>query len=127
MSGETTSDPTSIDDLEDGQGIHSAAGVPNRAAYLIGEELGRDAMADIYMDTIQNHLDEDMTIADLAGGTISSAESLYGEDSTEAAAVRQAWNDVGYTDEQIESGDAVVNNSQPDSGSGDSDHHGHEH
>lgn len=127
MTGEASGDPVSTEELEDGVGIHTAAGVPNRAAYLIGEELGRDQMADIYMETIQNHLDEDMTIADLANGTIASAEHLYGTNSAEAKAVESAWNEVGYSDDQIESGDSVIDNSVPTPSSGESDEHGHEH
>lgn len=77
----------------DGSGrSHDMGQIANTAAHDIGERVGRDAMGRIYTDVIRNRLREGMTFEDLARSTIDAAVQLYGADSAEAAASRDAWN-----------------------------------
>ena len=76
---------------KDNGGVHINVGIPNRAAALIGKELGRERLGDIYMNAILNHLPDEASFGDAARATISSAAQLYGRDSDETAAVRDAW------------------------------------
>jgi hypothetical protein len=79
---------------DDNGGVHTNSAIPNHAAYLIGEDVGREAMGEIYARTIQDHIAPDMQFTDLARGTFNAAVDLYGRDSAEARAVRQAWDAV---------------------------------
>lgn len=95
----TTPLPAHVDDYihtrDDKGGVHLNAGIPNKAAYLIGSQLGREKMADIYMMGIANHMTPRSGIADTARATLLAATELYGSDSHEPIAVRDAWNAVG--------------------------------
>lgn len=81
-------------DADDG-GVHINTGIPNKAAHLIGESLGRQKMADIYMQGILNHMTPTAGIADTARATLFAAHDLYGKTSTESSAVTDAWQAVG--------------------------------
>jgi hypothetical protein len=83
-----------VETTQDNGGVHINSAIPNHAAYLIGEELGRDHLGEIYARTIQQHITPDMQFTDLAVGTWRSAVELYGADSSQAAAVQQAWDAV---------------------------------
>jgi hypothetical protein len=93
MSVETTMDDFLVT-REDHGGVHTNSAIPNHAAYLIGEEVGREDMGRIYARTIQEHITPDMEFTDLAVGTWRAAVDLYGRDSAEARAVQQAWDGV---------------------------------
>jgi hypothetical protein len=90
--------PATMDDFldtrEDHGGVHTNSAIPNYAAYLIGDELGRDDMGRIYARTMDQYLSQDMEFTDLAEGTWRAAVDLYGETSSEAAAVREVWDGV---------------------------------
>lgn len=87
-----------LDTTEDHGGIHVNSAIPNHAAYLIGEQVGRDRMGAIYARTIREHLKHDMEFTDLATSTHRAAVELYGRDSSEARAVVQAWDGVLHLD-----------------------------
>lgn len=74
---------------------HVVAAVPNKAAALIGEELGRDTMAKIYVNALRDHLEPGGAIGGLATAVMQSAEELYGADSRELSATKDAWRAVG--------------------------------
>jgi hypothetical protein len=90
--------PRTMDDFlettADHGGVHTNSAIPNHAAYLIGEAVGRERMGEIYARTIIEHSTPDMTFNDLARATHAAAVDLYGRDSAEARAVRQAWDGV---------------------------------
>jgi hypothetical protein len=93
MSVETTMDDFLVT-TEDHGGVHTNSAIPNYAAYLIGEDVGRDNLGRIYARTIDEYLSPDMEFRDLAVGTWRAAVDLYGRDSAEARAVQQAWDGV---------------------------------
>jgi hypothetical protein len=74
---------------------HRLSSVPSLAASMIGDKLGRDTMAKIYMDTVRNHLHDGSTLQGLAKGVVQSATDLFGATSKEAEATKQAWTAVG--------------------------------
>lgn len=90
--------PTTMADYveteEDNGGVHINSAIPNHAAYVIGEMVGRDALGEIYAETITNYISSTMTFEDLAAGTWNAAVDLYGANSSEAFAVQQAWTGV---------------------------------
>ncbi|MBC7662706.1 MAG: M4 family metallopeptidase [Caulobacter sp.] len=83
-----------VDMVGDNGGVHINSAIPNHAAYLIGDKLGKDAMARIYAKTITNHIDKNVDFEKLAHGTWQSATELYGAKSREVEAVEDAWNGV---------------------------------
>jgi Zn-dependent metalloprotease len=93
MSRKVTMDDFVVTDSDHG-GVHTNSAIPNHAAYLIGEEVGRDKMGAIYARTIDEHISNDMDFRDLARGTWQAATELYGANSAEARAVKQAWEGV---------------------------------
>jgi hypothetical protein len=98
MSREVTIDDFVVTTSDHG-GVHSNSAIPNHAAYLIGEDVGRDKMGAIYARTMDNYLSPDMDFRDLAQGTWQAAQELYGRDSAEARAVQQAWEGVLLVDD----------------------------
>ena len=76
-------------------GVHINVGIPNKAAALIGESLGRDTMAKIYLEAIRSEMPQGGGIRDLAEATAASASQLFGESSRQHNAVLDAWSAVG--------------------------------
>jgi len=76
-------------------GVHINVGIPNKAASLIGDALGRDTMAKIYIDAVRNYMGSQSGIADTARATVAAATDQFGGDSKQVAAVMQAWQAVG--------------------------------
>jgi hypothetical protein len=95
--GEPTPGPITRDELEHGAEEHLAAGVGNKAAWRIGDALGRDAMVRIYVAALERReLQGGATYADLARVVRAAATDLYGRGSREASVVDDAWDKAGY-------------------------------
>lgn len=77
---------------------HVLASIPNRAAALIGTKLGTDTMASIYLDAMRKHVRPGGQIEGLAIGTLQSAKDMFGTQSQEFQATRDAWDAVGVLD-----------------------------
>lgn len=80
-------------------GVHLNVGIPNKAAALIGEKLGRDTMAQIYLDAIRTDMPKGGGIGELAQATYDAASRRFGEASNQTAAVLDAWKAVGFSSE----------------------------
>lgn len=76
-------------------GVHINVGIPNKAAALIGESLGREAMAKIYLEAIRSEMPQGGGIRELAEATAASASQLFGASSRQHNAVLDAWSAVG--------------------------------
>lgn len=74
---------------------HVVAGVPNKAAAIIGDRLGREKLGEIYLDAVRNHVRGGGRISGLAKATIQSAADLFGTDSRELQVTADAWRAVG--------------------------------
>ncbi|MDQ0633395.1 Zn-dependent metalloprotease [Arthrobacter pascens] len=82
----------------DNGGVHINSGIPNRAFYLVAEAVGGyawEAPGRIWYDALTGgSLPSTATFSVFARTTASSAVELYGSDSAEHDAVRQAWETV---------------------------------
>ncbi|MCW2926920.1 MAG: nprE [Thermoleophilia bacterium] len=84
-----TGDPILVPDW------HVVAGIPNKAASLIGEALGRDTTAKIYLKAVRDFVRPGQQVEGLALATLKSASALYGGDSPQYQATQDAWDAVG--------------------------------
>jgi hypothetical protein len=77
---------------------HVVAGIPNKAAAMIGDELGRDKLGEIYIKAVREGVRPGKEIEGLAVAVLNSAKDLYGADSREFQVTRDAWDAVGVLD-----------------------------
>lgn len=83
-----------LDTSSDNGGVHTNSSIPNYAAYLIAQSVGRQEMGELYGAALRDHLVDDANFEDLATATYRAAVDLYGDGSREVEAVRQAWDGV---------------------------------
>jgi Zn-dependent metalloprotease len=84
--------------VEDGGGVHINSGIPNRAFYLLAVRLGGFAWEKagrIWYRALCDKLREDSSFVDAMNMTVGSAGEIYGSNSREQKATREAWSDVG--------------------------------
>lgn len=74
-------------------GVHINSGIPNRAAYLLTQAIGREKTEQIYYRTLTQYLSPDSNFSDAATASAQAATDLYG--ASETAAVRSAFSQVG--------------------------------
>lgn len=79
----------------DNGGVHINSGIPNRAAFLIGEALGRERFEQIAYRALTQYLTPDSDFLDAANASIRAAQDLYGDEV--AAQVRAGYDQVGIT------------------------------
>lgn len=94
--------PAHMDNLytgtQDNGGVHINSGIPNHAFYLAATEIGGYAWekaGKIWYTALTTRLKSDSDFAAAANITIEVAGQLYGNDSSEQNAVRNAWQTVG--------------------------------
>jgi Zn-dependent metalloprotease len=81
---------------EDNGGVHVNSGIPNRAAFLVAEALGREKTERIYYRVLEaRYLNPFSQFMDMRLGAVRAAADLYGAESPEVAAVRNAFTAVG--------------------------------
>ena len=106
-----------VDTEDDNGGVHINSGIPNRAFYLVAAELGGNAYDDagkIWYDTLTSgNLSESATFKDFAEATQATARSLFGDDSTQLAAVTKSWQTVGVLDDQSSLMEAAKSSLEP--------------
>ncbi|MGF9646633.1 M4 family metallopeptidase [Pseudarthrobacter oxydans] len=82
----------------DNGGVHINSGIPNRAFYLVAEKLGGnawDSPGRIWYETLTGgDLPTGATFTVFARATAATAAELFGSDSKEHDAVRNAWETV---------------------------------
>jgi Zn-dependent metalloprotease len=84
--------------VEDGGGVHINSGIPNRAFYLLAVRLGGFAWEKagrIWYRALCDKLREDSSFVDAMNMTVMSAGEIYGSNSREQKATREAWSKVG--------------------------------
>jgi Zn-dependent metalloprotease len=87
-----------VDTTDDNGGVHINSGIPNHAFYLTAIELGGYAWEKagrIWYITLRDRLREDSDFQSAANLTFEVAGGLYGKNSKEQKAVKNAWNLVG--------------------------------
>lgn len=84
---------------QDNGGVHINSGIPNHAFYLVATELGGyswERAGRIWYETLRDPgLRPQTQFQRFARLTVNVAEKLYGPDSDEHQAVRNAWDQVG--------------------------------
>lgn len=83
---------------DDNGGVHINSGIPNKAFYELAIRLGGFAWeraGRIWYVTLRDRLREDSMFQECADATFDVARELYGADSVEQRAVREAWDAVG--------------------------------
>ncbi|MFS0779236.1 M4 family metallopeptidase [Neobacillus sp. 3P2-tot-E-2] len=83
--------PTSVD----GGGVHVNSSITNHAAYLIGQEIGREKLGQIYYRALTVYLTSNSDFSDARQAVVQSAIDLYGEGSEEEAATNAGFDAVG--------------------------------
>jgi len=87
-----------VETSSDNGGVHINSGIPNRAFYLTAMELGGyswEKAGRIWYITLRDRLTERSNFKKAANLTFDVAASLYGKDSKEQKAVKNAWDQVG--------------------------------
>ncbi len=80
-------------------GVHINSGIPNKAFYLTATEIGRPSAGKIYYRALNNYLTSSSVFIDAREALEQSAIDLFGENSTEHTAVKDAWDEVGVTED----------------------------
>lgn len=96
--------PAHMDDFvrtsDDNGGVHINSGIPNKAFHLAATAIGGPAWQApglIWRDVLLGDISADCDFATFAALTVAAAGARYGEGSTQAAAVVDAWQQVGAT------------------------------
>lgn len=87
-----------VETTEDNGGVHLNSGIPNRAFYLVATALGGNAWERaglIWYETLTGALATDTDFAGFATACAQTAARIYGRDSAEHDAVREAWSRQG--------------------------------
>ncbi|CAH0289835.1 Thermolysin [Peribacillus simplex] len=79
----------------DGGGVHVNSSITNHAAYLIGQEIGREKLGQIYYRALTVYLTPNSDFSDARQAIVQSAIDIYGESSEEEAAVQSGFDSVG--------------------------------
>ncbi|WP_368298574.1 M4 family metallopeptidase [Cytobacillus firmus] len=79
----------------DNGGVHVNSSITNHAAYLIGQEIGREKLGKIYYRALTVYLTSNSNFSDARQAIVQSAIDLYGEGSTEHTATASGFDAVG--------------------------------
>jgi Zn-dependent metalloprotease len=77
----------------DNGGVHINSGIPNHAAYLVAQAIGREKTGQIYYRTLTSYLTPSSDFLDAAQSSVQAATELFGD--ADAQAVRNAFTQVG--------------------------------
>jgi len=75
-------------------GVHVNSGIPNRAAVLIVESIGKQKTEQIYYKVLTSRLTETSTFKDARRETEATCDMMFGKDSDECGSVRKAFDTV---------------------------------
>lgn len=79
----------------DNGGVHVNSSITNHAAYLIGQDIGREKLGQIYYRALTVYLTPNSDFSDARQAIVQSAIDIYGESSEEEAAVKAGFDAVG--------------------------------
>ena len=89
-----------VQTTDDFGGVHINSGIPNRAFYLAATSIGGYAWQKaglIWYRTLTGSLSPSADFQAMANATVTVAGALFGQNSNEQNAVRDAWSTVGVT------------------------------
>ena len=84
-----------LPETEDQGGVHINSGIPNRAAFLMAEAIGRNRTAQIYYHVLTNYLTPTSQFIDCRLAAKQAAVDLFPDDAQVLDAVRNAFDGVG--------------------------------
>jgi bacillolysin len=84
-------------DLDNG-GVHINSSIINHAAYITGEQIGKQKLGKIYYRALTVYLTPDSNFSDARQALLQSADDLYGGDSAEYKATQAGLDGVGITE-----------------------------
>ncbi|MBI5645956.1 MAG: M4 family metallopeptidase [Ignavibacteriae bacterium] len=87
-----------LSDAEDNGGVHVNSGIPNHAAYLLSQSIGREKAEKILYRALTTKLTMQSRFVDFRLALIRSADELHGTGSPESAACAAACDQVGIVD-----------------------------
>lgn len=79
----------------DNGGVHINSSIINHAAYITGEQIGKDKLGQIYYRALVTYLTETSDFSEARLAIVQSAEDIYGEGSEEALAAADGFDQVG--------------------------------
>lgn len=92
-----------VDTSDDNGGVHINSGIPNHAFYLAATGIGGNAYDDAgkiwYATLTSGMLPATAGFKDFAAATQAAAQTLFGADAPQLAAVTKAWQTVGVLDD----------------------------
>ncbi|MBS1902800.1 MAG: M4 family metallopeptidase [Bacteroidetes bacterium] len=94
----TMSEFQQLDLNSDNGGVHINSGIPNHAAAIIIQAIGRDKSQKIYYRALTKYLTRDAQFLDARRSLVSAATDLFGASGTEVNAVKNAFDQVQIFD-----------------------------
>ncbi|CDQ19143.1 bacillolysin/thermolysin/neutral peptidase B [Halobacillus karajensis] len=82
----------------DNGGVHINSSIINHAAYITGEQIGKEKLGQIYYRALTVYLHPESDFSHARESLIQSAIDLYGEGSEEVLATEDGFNQVGITE-----------------------------
>ncbi len=76
-------------------GVHINSGIPNKAAYLVAQNIGCEKTARIYYRALTVYFNTTTNFAEARLGLVQAATDLYGANSAEVQAISNAYTSVG--------------------------------
>lgn len=96
---EAYGDPAHMEDYvivsEDNGGVHTNAGIPNKAFFLTVQTVSREDTAKIWYRALTHYLTPTADFSYARQATAAAAADLFGKNSVQAKAVSDAWEAVG--------------------------------
>ncbi len=89
---------------QDNGGVHINSGITNRAFFLFASQVGKDKAEKIYYSALKNYLTQSSQFIDARLAVVQAAKDLHGNSSSEVAAARSAFDQVGIFNENEEVG-----------------------
>ncbi|WP_077328589.1 M4 family metallopeptidase [Virgibacillus siamensis] len=83
-----------VETNQDNGGVHINSGIPNKAAYLTMESIGKDKAEKIYYRALTVYLNPYSNFSDARAALLQSAKDIYGQGS-EYDGVARAWDQIG--------------------------------
>lgn len=80
---------------QDNGGVHINSGIPNKAAYLIAQNIGCEKLAKIYYRALTTYFNASTNFQGARDGFVQAATDLYGASSQEVQAITTAYSTVG--------------------------------
>ncbi|MBI5974079.1 M4 family metallopeptidase [Staphylococcus canis] len=82
-----------LNTTQDSGGVHTNSGIPNKAAYLTTQKLGKAKAEQIYYRALTNYLTSNAQFSDAKRALEQAAYDLYGNSAKQT--VTNSWNAVG--------------------------------